>query len=118
MLSSLAMAGIFAHSRLACGEDGGVRDDRPSGTASWVAGCRGLGALLLPDEARLIDDPYGVRFGGPAAAALARLAAVAPAAARRGGRYLRPLARFLLYMQVRTRALDDALLDFARGGGR
>jgi methyltransferase (TIGR00027 family) len=29
-----------------------------------------------------------------------------------------PLARFAVYMQVRTRTLDDALLDFIQGGGR
>lgn len=80
--------------------------DHASFTAAWVAGCRSL-ALTLPEEARLADDPYGARFAPPGMAALLRM----PAVARRA---LRP---FVIYMQVRTRVLDDAMLDFVRAGG-
>jgi methyltransferase (TIGR00027 family) len=82
-----------------------VKADRPSKTAEWVAVARSLGSLL-PPEARLANDPYGARFSrmrilgsvGPLAFALFR-------------------RRFVLYMQVRTRVLDDALLAFVRDGG-
>ena len=90
-----------------------MRSDRPSRTAAWVAACRGLGALL-PHDARLCDDPYGARFGGPL-----------PALGRRTPRLSSPLLplfgplfRGVLYMQVRTRVLDDALLSFVAAGGR
>jgi methyltransferase (TIGR00027 family) len=86
-----------------------MREGRPSSTAAWVAACRSLGAAL-PAEARLADDPYGARFASPAALRLAHAAV----------RVLPPthLTRFVAYMQVRTRALDDVFLEFVRGGGR
>jgi len=93
-----------------------MRDARPSLTAAWVAVARGLGALL-PAEARLVDDPYGVAFagGGFVGRALA-------AAERRGVTALAALPglrEWLLYMQVRTRVLDDAARAFvARGGAQ
>jgi methyltransferase (TIGR00027 family) len=82
-----------------------VKADRPSKTAEWVAVARSFGSLL-PPEARLVDDPYGARFSRmgilkgapPLALALFR-------------------KRFVLYMQVRSRVLDDALLAFVSGGG-
>ncbi len=68
-----------------------MKTNRPSVTAAWVAAARGL-------SNELVDDPYGTRF----APRLARF--VVPRRAR-------------LYMQVRTRVIDDVLLDFVRSGG-
>jgi methyltransferase (TIGR00027 family) len=85
-----------------------VQRDRASVTAAFVAACRGLG-VYLPRDARLIHDPHGLRYAGPVGRALALLARMAG---------VRPLQRSLLYMQVRTRLIDDALLGFLRGGGR
>ncbi len=69
---------------------------------------------LLPPGARLVDDPYGAAFVSPS---------VARVLDREASR-LRPFSavpgvrEWLLYMQVRTRVIDDALLDFLEGGGR
>ena len=90
-----------------------MRDDTPSRTAAWVAAARTLGKLL-PEHARLVDDPYGAAFSSPAVARLLD---------RNSGRF-RPLATmplmrsWILYMQVRTRVIDDALRAFVAGGGR
>ena len=90
-----------------------MRDDSPSRTAAWVAAARQLGQLL-PPEARLVDDPYGAAFTSPAFARTIE---------RDRGR-LRPLAAtpglrtWILYMQVRTRVIDDALRTFVESGGR
>jgi methyltransferase (TIGR00027 family) len=82
--------------------------DRPSFTAAFVAACRTFGSKL-PRQARLADDPYGASFAGPGVAFLARhLPRVASL----------PLWPFALYMQVRTRVIDDALRDFVAAGGR
>jgi methyltransferase (TIGR00027 family) len=104
-----------------------MREDTPSRTAAFVAAARQLGQLL-PDGVRLVDDPYGAAFtsrrlasaigqaiadGGsqaPLDAALRRLRG--PIAAIPG------LRRWILYMQVRTRVLDDAIREFVAGGGR
>jgi methyltransferase (TIGR00027 family) len=95
-----------------------MRDETPSFTAAWVAAMRGLGAFL-PERLRLVDDPFGVRFSrtfrsfrGPGGA----LNGVAKATERvwfRG--YLR---RFAIYMQLRTRVIDDDIAEFVRAGGR
>jgi methyltransferase (TIGR00027 family) len=87
-----------------------MRETTPSRTAAWVAACRSYGAAL-PDEARLIDDPYGLPF-----ATGSGMPGVAPPAA--AVRLPTPLRSWVLYMQVRTRVLDDVLLDFVAGGGR
>jgi methyltransferase (TIGR00027 family) len=82
-----------------------VRDETPSRTAAWVAAARQMGQLL-PEDVRLVDDPYGAAFASPAAARLLE----------RGRGRLRPLAAmpgmrtWILYMQVRTRVIDDALV--------
>lgn len=91
-----------------------MRSDRPSRTAAWVAACRGLGPLL-PHDARLCDDPYGTRFGGRALLAIGRRvrSLSSPLLPLFG-----PIFRGVLYMQVRTRVLDDALLAFVAAGGR
>jgi methyltransferase (TIGR00027 family) len=72
---------------------------------------RGLGALL-PREARLSDDPFGLRFARPVDR-MARAARRFPAVASRA------LARdHVLSIQIRTRVLDDVLLGFLAQGGR
>jgi methyltransferase (TIGR00027 family) len=67
----------------------------------------------LPPAGRLIDDPFGAEWTGYAR--LRRLATVMPAAAQR---LSRPMWRWLLYMQVRTFALDQEVARFAQQGGR
>ena len=84
-------------------------DAIPSRTAAFVAAARSFGALL-PAAARLIDDPYGQRF-----AARGRFEPTPPALAVR---HVAPLRSWVLYMQVRTRVLDDALARFVAEGGR
>jgi methyltransferase (TIGR00027 family) len=93
-----------------------VRQDTPSFTAAWVAGMRGLGTFL-PPRLRLVEDPFGLRFT-PWAARLAR-----PGAERRARAtsrlWLRGAIRgFAIYMQLRTRVIDDDMTGFARGGGK
>lgn len=88
-----------------------MRDDTPSRTAQWVAAARGLG-MLLPDDVRLADDPYGLAFASPAIAKLLgdrRIAALAR---------IPGLSTWIAYMQVRTRVLDDAVREFCAAGGR
>jgi methyltransferase (TIGR00027 family) len=93
-----------------------MRAAEPSRTAAWVAVTRGLGALL-PAEAQLIDDPYGLQFAGSGPAGR-----WARAAAERDARWLARLPgvqAWIIYMQVRTRVLDDAVRAFvARGGAQ
>ncbi len=105
-----------------------MREDTPSRTAAWVAAARHFGRLL-PEHIRLADDPYGAAFTSP------RLAGLIEAAISAGhepgltlGNALRsvrhPLTRipglrdWILYMQVRTRVIDDALRAFIAKGGR
>jgi methyltransferase (TIGR00027 family) len=89
-----------------------VRAHTPSRTAAWVAAWRGLGAFL-PEDARLADDPYGLRFAGRFSRSVARAARRFP---RAGARVLARDEMF--HMQIRTRALDDELLRFVAQGGR
>lgn len=88
-----------------------MRDDTPSRTAQWVAAARGLG-MLLPPNARLAEDPYGVAFSSPRIAKLLEDRSPKPLAMVPG------LKTWIVYMQVRTRVLDDALRAFVAGGGR
>src|SRR5262249_40939331 len=87
-----------------------MKHSRPSRTAGHVAALRGLGPLL-PPAARLIDDPFGAEWSGYG---WLRRVAVMPAAQRLS----RPLWRWLLYMQVRTFAIDQEVIRFAEDGGR
>jgi methyltransferase (TIGR00027 family) len=87
-----------------------MKRDRPSRTAEHVAALRGLGPLL-PPAGRLIDDPYGAEWTG-----YGRLRRLAAAVAVQ--RLSRPMWRWLLYMQVRTFALDQEVTRFAEAGGR
>ena len=92
-----------------------VRDERASFTAGYVAACRGL-AAALPSEACRVDDPYAARFLGPIAGrAVERLRARGPSAL---GAELTAFFPLVLYMQVRTRVLDEAVERFVAGGGR
>jgi len=94
-----------------------MRDERPSFTAQWVALCRGLSACL-PREARLSVDPYGLAFSGPL---VQRLGAIAPFVPPLRAIVLAPKGpffRLMLWLQMRTRVLDDALVSFAARGGR
>lgn len=90
-----------------------MRDDAPSRTAAFVSAARQLGQLL-PESARLVDDPYGAAFVSPSMARVLE----------RETTRLRPLAAvpgmrsWILYMQVRTRLIDDALREFLAAGGR
>jgi methyltransferase (TIGR00027 family) len=89
-----------------------MKHDTASSTAGHVAALRGLG-VLLPPPARLIDDPWGAEWTGYAR--VRRLAVVMPALAQR---LSQPMWRWLLYMQVRTFALDREVALFAEAGGR
>jgi len=89
-----------------------MRAHEPSRTAAYVAGLRGL-AALLPPEARLSDDPFGLDFSRP----MARFAAAARRFPRVAARAL-AADHQLLSLQLRTRVLDDVLLGFAARGGR
>jgi len=91
-----------------------MRDDAPSRTAQWVAAARGAGRLL-PEAVRLADDPYGVAFSSPGLARL--LAGVRPDRADTLAR-IPGLSTWIVYMQVRTRVIDDAVRGFVAGGGR
>jgi methyltransferase (TIGR00027 family) len=88
-----------------------MRDDTPSRTAQWVAAARGLG-MLLPANVRLAEDPYGVAFSSPRIAKLLDERNPRPLASVPG------LKTWIVYMQVRTRVLDDAVRTFVAGGGR
>ena len=86
-----------------------MRDDTPSRTAQWVAAARGLG-MLLPDDVRLADDPYGLAF---TSTRLAGVLAQGPQALAN----LPGMRRWIVYMQIRTKLLDDAVRDFVGAGG-
>lgn len=88
-----------------------MRDDTPSRTAQWVAAARGLG-MLLPADVRIADDPYGVAFSSP------RIAKLLAERNPRALTALPGLKTWVVYMQVRTRVLDDAVRAFVASGGR
>src|SRR5512140_746905 len=91
-----------------------MRDDTPSHTAQWVAAARGLGRLL-PEAVRIADDPYGLAFLSSGVAGLVNRSAdgQAEAFARIPG-----LRKWIMYMQVRTRIIDDDVRAFVAAGGR
>ncbi|MHB1844638.1 MAG: class I SAM-dependent methyltransferase [Deltaproteobacteria bacterium] len=94
-----------------------MREGRGSSTAEWVAALRGL-APLLPDEARLADDVYGAAFGGSLSSTLRRAALRRPRLLPVLSIAVAPLRRSMVWMQLRTRALDEALLEFVKASGR
>jgi methyltransferase (TIGR00027 family) len=88
-----------------------MKAETPSRTAAFVAAARYLGRML-PREVQLVEDPYGAAFGGRWIHRLLE---------RRAAHLALPLPfeePWLVYMQVRTRVLDDAVRAFARDGGR
>jgi methyltransferase (TIGR00027 family) len=90
-----------------------MREHTPSRTAAWVAVARGM-ADRLPPEAQLALDPYGTAFED-------RMRMRLQTALERIGVPLQKfpgVTRWILYMQVRTRVIDDALRAFVAGGGR
>ncbi|MBA3393794.1 MAG: SAM-dependent methyltransferase [Deltaproteobacteria bacterium] len=99
-----------------------MREDTPSRTAAWVAAARGLGRLL-PREIRLADDPFGAAFTSLALARMIEEAAsdIPPSTSLATALHMirSPLARmpglqrWILYMQVRTRVIDDVVRTFA-----
>ena len=88
-----------------------MRDDTPSRTAQWVAAARGLG-MLLPDDIRIADCPYGVAFASTRVQRL--IEERHPAALAR----MPGFKTWIAYMQVRTKLLDDAVRTFVDQGGR
>jgi methyltransferase (TIGR00027 family) len=93
-----------------------MRDGTPSRTARWVAAARGLGRLL-PEAIRIADDPYGMAFASPRLAGLVARADARPDRAEAIAR-LPGLSTWIVYMQVRTRLIDDAARAFVAAGGR
>jgi methyltransferase (TIGR00027 family) len=94
-----------------------MRDDAPSRTAQWVAAARGMGRLL-PEAVRLADDPYGLAFSSSGIARLVdRTRDARPARAEAIAR-VPGLSLWIVYMQVRTRLIDDAVRGFVASGGR
>ncbi len=91
-------------------------EGRPSQTAAFVAAWRALGDCL-PQEVRLCHDPLGWSFSPTIVSSLRPVATRFPATL---GRALlaTPLKRLLLWIQLRTRAIDDIVTTFYRGGGR
>lgn len=83
-----------------------MKDARPSLTAAWVAAARTFGTLL-PAELQLAHDPYGAAFAKTrlperlAGSRLGRAVALRPG-----------LGTWVLYMQIRTRVLDDHVRAF------
>ena len=90
-----------------------MKDATPSRTAAWVALARGM-ASALPPEARLADDPYGAEFedDGPRKKLQGALERARLPVHRIPG-----VTPWILYMQVRTRVIDDALRAFVARGG-
>jgi methyltransferase (TIGR00027 family) len=93
-----------------------VHTDRPSLTASLVAAVRAL-YTALPEPYRLAADPLAVELVPGALALPARVAARVPWAASAIHRGLGVATLGLNYhVELRTRAIDDALRDAVRGG--
>ena len=83
-----------------------MRDEKSSFTAAFVAYARGLGHTL-PQDARLMHDPFGTRFAVP-------IISVWPVKL-----WARVARTFVVYMQVRSRTFDDVVMKFIEEeGGR
>ena len=88
-----------------------MRDDTPSRTAAWVAAARQLGRLL-PEDVRIADDPFGAAFTSVQLARKIEDAANGGLASARAITRLPGISRWILYMQVRTRVIDDIARSF------
>ena len=93
-----------------------MKDQTPSRTAALVAFLRGV-ARFLPPDSQLVTDPFGVRFAGAGGEWAATLMGRSPRLTGRVIEALEPRAT-VLWMQLRTHAIDEALREFARAGGR
>jgi methyltransferase (TIGR00027 family) len=93
-----------------------MRDGTPSRTAQWVAATRALGRLL-PEAVRIADDPYGLAFASPRLARLINGADARPDSRTAAIARIPGLSTWIVYMQVRTRVIDDALRAFVAAGG-
>jgi methyltransferase (TIGR00027 family) len=72
---------------------------------------------LLPQAVRIADDPYGVAFSS------SRIARLVNRSQNHEGRAamiarIPGLCTWIVYMQVRTRLIDDAVRTFVAAGGR
>lgn len=95
-----------------------MHDRRASFTAAFVAACRGLGPLL-PARLRIVDDPYGAHLAHAWLGALVDGIGAIPKPLRAAAwGPLLPLFPWAVYMQVRTRAIDDALREAVARGCR
>jgi len=94
-----------------------MRADRPSTTAALVAVLRSL-AVVLPEAAQLSRDPYGFAFAERRGAWLRHAATRWPWAVRAFLRLNPAAERELLWMQLRTRIIDDWVEQFVAQGGR
>jgi methyltransferase (TIGR00027 family) len=84
-----------------------MRETKASFTAQFVALCRGLGHEL-PRDAQLVNDRFGPRFA---------TGALSLAAGGFSPVFARVARTFLVYMQVRTRTIDDVVREFVEAGG-
>lgn len=94
-----------------------MQTGQPSQTAALVAAARSLGQLL-PKEQRLAYDPYGVAFVTGPLRRFSELMLSQPLLFSLLMARSRSMRAFIWWMQLRTRALDDALLEFIASGGR
>ncbi|MFT3924987.1 MAG: SAM-dependent methyltransferase [Myxococcales bacterium] len=94
-----------------------MRRNQASATAAWVAAARGVGRLL-PERLQLAEDRFGAELADGVVGAFARFCLRHPELGRSVVSAGGPLTAFLLWMQLRTRALDDILQRFAAEGGR
>ena len=94
-----------------------MRDDAPSRTAQWVAAARGMGRLL-PEAVRLADDPYGLAFSSSSITRLIERTRESRPDRAEAIAHIPGVSTWIVYMQVRTRLIDDAVRNFVAAGGR
>lgn len=94
-----------------------MKQERPSQTAAWVAAARSVGQLL-PKNRQLAFDPYGQAFVQGPLLRFTELLFAHPSLLQKTLPRLASLEAFLLWMQLRTRALDDVLREFIASGGQ
>jgi methyltransferase (TIGR00027 family) len=94
-----------------------MKDGISSWTAESMAALRYAGGFL-PAPYALARDEYGAAFATGSIATSCRTIGRYPDLAAKLLGHAGPLTSMLLWMQLRTRAIDDELLAFVRGGGR